>query len=121
MNTLPDPVRAAPLPSHQRGSRGEAPPLQVVVVRDEAALAEHVGAWQELARHAVEPNPFYEPWLVLPALRSFGTGELRFVFVYGPTIPPSRRQVLLGFFPITTQRLSRLLPVNVIAIGPHLY
>lgn len=34
-----------------------------------------VVAWQRLAAHAAEPNPFFEPWFLLPALRQWGAGE----------------------------------------------
>lgn len=34
-----------------------------------------IAAWQRLAAHAAEPNPFYEPWFLLPALRQWGAGE----------------------------------------------
>ena len=29
-------------------------------------------AWENLAAAAIEPNPFYEPWMLLPALDAFG-------------------------------------------------
>lgn len=31
----------------------------------------HIAAWDALAQFAVEPNPFYESWNLLPALREF--------------------------------------------------
>jgi hypothetical protein len=92
------------------------------VAADEASLAEHVPAWQELAADGLEPNAFLEPWLVLPALRAFGAGRARVAFAYGPTNPPSKRRVLLGVFPLSpARRLSRLVPVRVIDSWQHLY
>jgi hypothetical protein len=44
----------------------------VEVRRDLAALREIVPQWEALAAEAAEPNPFYEPWLLLPALEAFG-------------------------------------------------
>jgi CelD/BcsL family acetyltransferase involved in cellulose biosynthesis len=29
-------------------------------------------AWENMAAEAIEPNPFYEPWMLLPALDAFG-------------------------------------------------
>lgn len=29
-------------------------------------------AWENMAAAAIEPNPFYEPWMLLPAIDSFG-------------------------------------------------
>jgi CelD/BcsL family acetyltransferase involved in cellulose biosynthesis len=31
-------------------------------------------AWDLLVAQAAEPNPFFEPWLLIPALRQWGTG-----------------------------------------------
>jgi len=35
-------------------------------------MAAIVPAWENLAAAAIEPNPFYEPWMLLPAIDSFG-------------------------------------------------
>jgi hypothetical protein len=95
----------------------------LVVVREEAGLAEHVPAWQELARCPLEPNAFQEPWLVLSALRAFGAGQqVRFLFAYGPTDPPSKKRVLLGVFPLLPpRRLAPLLPAGVVTSWRHVY
>ncbi len=73
--------------------------LSVRLLEDAAALAAHVSAWEDLAAHAVEPNPFYEPWMLLPALEAWGGGaRLQIVLVYaGPE--------LLALFPL--ERCSR--------------
>src|SRR6266446_425938 len=50
-------------------------------------------AWQELARVAAEPNPFYEPWMLLPALRAFApAGQIEVIAVF-------RGELLCGLFP----------------------
>ena len=36
------------------------------------AMAAIAPAWENLAAAAIEPNPFYEPWMLLPALDAFG-------------------------------------------------
>jgi CelD/BcsL family acetyltransferase involved in cellulose biosynthesis len=36
---------------------------------DASRLRGWVAAWQALAKRALEPNPFFEPWFLLPALR----------------------------------------------------
>lgn len=73
--------------------------LTVRVIDDPAALAAHVAAWEDLAQHAAEPNPFYEPWMLLPALEAWGRdARLQFVLVHaGP--------LLCGLFPL--ERCSR--------------
>jgi len=47
-----------------------------------AELEPHVAAWQRLAEVAAEPNPFYEPWMLLPAISQYGGDNTRVVFVY---------------------------------------
>src|SRR5438046_494856 len=32
-------------------------------------------SWENMAAAAIEPNPFYEPWMLLPALELFGLGR----------------------------------------------
>ncbi len=34
---------------------------------------EFVRAWEQLASNASEPNPFYEPWFVLPSVKAFAS------------------------------------------------
>ena len=41
-------------------------------VEDMAAI---VPSWENMAAVAIEPNPFYEPWMLLPALELFGLGR----------------------------------------------
>jgi CelD/BcsL family acetyltransferase involved in cellulose biosynthesis len=38
------------------------------------ALESDVAAWDALAANATEPNPFFESWFLLPALRAFSGG-----------------------------------------------
>jgi CelD/BcsL family acetyltransferase involved in cellulose biosynthesis len=47
----------------------------IQVVHDRQSLEDIVPAWEQLAKHACEANPFYEPWMLLPALRAQGEGE----------------------------------------------
>ena len=37
--------------------------------------AEFLAAWQRLVAHAAEPNPFFEPWFLIPALQQWGAAE----------------------------------------------
>lgn len=65
-------------------------------------------AWQALADGASTPNPFFEPWYLIPALEAFdpqGTGRLLTVEIGGE---------LVGLMPITTPRRYARWPI------PHL-
>ncbi len=112
-------------PNAERRPAPVAAPVEtrVVAVEDPAALAEHVAAWENLADDVIEPNAFFEPWLLLPAIRAFGAGQrLLFVLVYGPD--PTRPQGparLLGFFPLERVRRYKGLPVSYLRFWQHLY
>lgn len=86
----------------------------VVVVHGALELERYAERLEELARHAIEPNVFYEPWVLLPALRLLPeTRRLDLALV-------SRRDgTLVGFFPLV--RLSRYhsLPVATLTLWSH--
>src|SRR3982074_533691 len=55
-------------------SPGAARSTSVVVVRDLQKLSSLIPAWEKLAEHALERNVFYEHWMLLPALQTYGAG-----------------------------------------------
>jgi Acetyltransferase (GNAT) domain len=87
--------------------------MRVVAVRTADALQTHCAELEDLAAAAMEPNVFYEPWVLLPAIHAFGGGrDLWFVLVYGgaePGAPPG----LCGFFPFERGRRFGGMPVTV--------
>ncbi len=79
--------------------------LWVEVARSPAEIARHAAAWDDLGRSAVEPNAFFERWMLEPALAAFSIREeVRLVFVYRKgkrqDVPPA----LVGFFPLKLVR-----------------
>lgn len=97
--------------------------LWVRVVTNPAELAEHAVAWEELARNAIEPNVFYEPWMLIPAAKLFSTdGDLRFVFIYGSDqARPHESPVMCGMFPLERISDHRGIPVSVFRFWKHDY
>jgi len=101
------------------------PKMSIVVVEDPAALADYVPAWQELAGSAIEPNVFYEPWMLLPAIQAYaGERDLRFVFVQASDpADPSATPMLCGVFPLERKRryhgLATALPLANIGLWKH--
>lgn len=70
------------------------PDIRIDVLRDPARLAALVPQWDELAADAIEPNPAYESWMLLPALQAFDGGrKVRIVAVW-------HRGELAGLFPL---------------------
>src|SRR6185295_13613940 len=85
----------------------------VIVIRDRASLQAIVPAWEELAANALEANPFYEPWALLPALAANGDGEaLVCVLVW-------RQGRLDGLFPFVREPRFKGLPLNALRSWRH--
>ena len=104
-----------------RGLSGSA--LKVVVVETDAGLYNHVSAWQDLADHALEANVFYEPWLLMPALKNLHPGTpLRLVFIYEPASPGTTgASKLCGFFPLEPDSRFRNLPIQAWRLWKHIH
>lgn len=97
--------------------------FSVIVVRDTAALAKHVPAWEALAANAIEPNVFYEPWTLIPAARAFGREiDLHVLFIYAPDpARPDGPALLYGVFPLERQSRWKGFPVTVLRFWRHKY
>ena len=97
----------------------------VVEVRSAAELGAYADEWQGLVDEALEPNVFHEPWMMLPAIESYGRGrDLRFVLVFTPGDgPPTGPAVLAGFFPLELRRTYQRIPVSTLALWryPHCF
>ena len=92
--------------------------LSLVVVRDVEELNSYVPAWEKLAADAIEPNVFYEPWMLIPAIRSLGAGrDLLFVFIFEAN--DLGRGALCGFFPLVCRRRYKGLPLTVLSLWKH--
>src|SRR5690348_9143300 len=107
MSAPTESLAAAAVTSRQGGgSSGTS--FSVVAVEDWAELEQYLPAWEDLAAAALEPNVFYEAWMLRPALRAYGEGQrLTVLLVFGGASPQSRGKPLLcGLFPL--ERQSRL-------------
>lgn len=57
--------------------------------------------WDELAQAALEPNPFYESWMLGPALRTVRQdAKLRAVVIERPSPSRPGKSQWMGFFPL---------------------
>lgn len=93
----------------------------IEVVRSAEELESHQAAWDDLAWQAIEPNPFYESWMLLPAWKSFApTQGLVVVLVYREGPRPQDPAELCGVFPLTQRSFSRL-PIQTWSLWQHHY
>ncbi|HEV2430394.1 MAG TPA: GNAT family N-acetyltransferase, partial [Burkholderiales bacterium] len=86
----------------------------IVEVRSgRAALSALIPEWEALADEAAEPNPFYEHWMLLPALEAYAAeDEARCVAVW-------QDGKLEALFPMRLERRFRGLPVPALRSWYH--
>jgi len=91
------------------------PALTVVAVETVSGLEQRSRAWEDLARGALEPNVFYEPWQILPALEAFGRRRrVIHLFLY-------QDDLLCAYFPLERVRRFRGLPIPVLTLWKHIH
>lgn len=92
----------------------------VEVVETAADLGRYLDQWQSLADHALEPNVFYEPWQLRPALAAFGTEDRSvFVFVMHRALGSDADPIPIGFFPWQRRSSFRGWPVHLLSAWQH--
>ncbi len=93
--------------------------MSVIVIEDFAILEDYFQAWEDLAANALEPNPFYESWMLMPGLRALAAGkDLRVVLVLTVNCG---EPVLCGVFPLERQQRYKRLPVAALSLWQHIY
>src|SRR5215510_14047441 len=124
-------IGVAPL-QDQRAANGSRPSegevttdgakMSVVIVDDLTALEKHIAAWEDLAEAAIEPNVFYEPWMLMPALRAYGA-DRRSLFALVMTPDPARpvgTPLMCGLFPLELRdyydNISSKLPLKTLCL-----
>lgn len=96
--------------------------MTVLVIDDPRLLEDHTKAWDDLAASALEPNAFYESWMLLPALRKFGSGKIRIALIYAKDkARPNGPKVLCGLFPLEFQSRYKGLPLKVLRLWQYVY
>lgn len=97
--------------------------IRVEVVRDVRRLEALAPSWEALAADAIDSNVFYEPWLLLPALRHLDANRtILFVFLFA-TNPrhPAGPPVLCAMFPFEHRARYRGLPCGVLSLARPTY
>ncbi len=93
--------------------------MTVVFIKNFEMLEEYIQAWEDLAVEALEPNPFYEPWMLLPALGGLAKGsDVRVVLVL---TEDQGEPVLCGVFPLERRDRYKGLPVAAFSLWRHIY
>jgi CelD/BcsL family acetyltransferase involved in cellulose biosynthesis len=96
-----------------RGSLSDSQSFKTEIIEDSTALARLIPQWEDLAANAVEPNPFYEHWMLLPALECFAKrGEVAIAVLW-------RDGRLAALFPFQRARRYKGLPVGAFSAWRH--
>ncbi len=90
----------------------------VETVDNPRELASRVAAWDDLAWNAIEPNPFYESMMLLPALDRFPEDRVTVALVYRSGARPNDPAELCGLFPFVTESHGWL---RVRSLWKHIY
>src|SRR5262245_50440892 len=105
-----------------RPSDADGAVMSVVVVNDLTELEKYLAAWEDLAEAAIEPNVFYEPWMLMPALRAYGA-DRRSLFALVMTPDPARpvgTPLMCGLFPLELRdyydNISSKLPLKTLCL-----
>lgn len=99
----------SPSPARARSESAEARLLTIA----EATEPAFVAAWEALAKHAIEPNPFFEPWFLLPSLAQFAKDGSCAIFAYYDGA------LLAGVMPLATERSYYGYPVPHVSAWLH--
>jgi len=94
--------------------------IAVEVVRDRASLTWVIAQWEDLARHALEPNPLYVPEMLLPALDSAGERGFHCCLLWARD--PERSDLpaqLGGLFPFKRERRYQGFPASTLRSWSH--
>jgi len=84
----------------------------LVEVLEGPALRTLVPQWEALAAEAAEPNPYYEHWMLLPALDAYPDPDFRCIAVW-------EDGVLGALLPMRLERRYRGLPLRVLRSWRH--
>lgn len=93
--------------------------MTVVFIKNFEMLEDYIQAWEDLAADALEPNPFYESWMLMPALEALGADKDLSVVLVLTT--DQQKPVLCGVFPLEKKARYKGLPVAALTLWRHIY
>lgn len=89
--------------------------FSVELTDDPGRLAAVIPQWEALAAQALEPNPLYEHWMLLPALRFFGDPVVCALVWMSPAARADAPAELAGLFPFVRVRRFNGIPAAALS------
>jgi CelD/BcsL family acetyltransferase involved in cellulose biosynthesis len=98
-------------------STGLTGTISVTVARSRSSLEAIAPAWEDLAAHAIEPNPLYEPWMLLASLKAMAdTSDFYCLLVWSRDDTRTAAAARLdGLFPFRLVRRFKGLPAHALS------
>jgi hypothetical protein len=97
--------------------------LSVIVINEIAELMRYRAQIEELAAKTREPNIFFEPWMLFPALANYAeSARMVFVLLFNPD-DTDDKSTLYGFIPLEEKQVYRGLPLSCLVLWhyPHCF
>ncbi|MBZ5508829.1 MAG: GNAT family N-acetyltransferase [Acidobacteriia bacterium] len=94
--------------------------MRVLAISDVEVLREHWADLEDLCSTLAEPNVFYEPWMLIPAVEAFGAGKtFTFILIFTENSVPGGKPSLCGFFPFERRRRYARMPANLLLLWEY--
>jgi len=97
----------------------QPPLMSITLARDLRKTPALVEAWEDLAAQALEPNVFYEHWMLLPALRAYGAAADARVALVWRGATAGGAPILAGLMPLAFVTRSGRLSVSAARLWQH--
>ncbi len=84
----------------------------ILIIKTPEKLEEYIPAWEKLVENATDENIFFEPSILIPALRYLNNQQAFILLIFANEA--SKEQGLIGLFPLVSSKKYKGLPI------PHL-
>lgn len=91
--------------------------IEEKVFTDAAAPRSYIPAWEQLAADACEANPFFEHWMLLPAMEHLGGGGIKLYCLFDHNDGGK----LVALLPLVFSAGSGRIPLTTISVWRHLH
>jgi len=84
----------------------------ILIIKTPEELEEYIPAWENLVKNATDENIFFEPSILISALRYLNNEQAFILLIFADDTP--KEQGLIGLFPLVSNKKYKGLPI------PHL-